>query len=104
MLFAVMPEVQDVTEPDFYITVIMTSEDMPEVQNLTEPDFYITAIITSNDRECLFISNGSEIDRLTTRELKEYRKRLTAYQEENNVFQPNKRVLQDFFCNIALAC
>ena len=82
MLFAVMPEVQEVTEPDFYITVIMTS----------------------NDRKCLFISDGSEIDRLTTRELKEYRKRLTAYQEENNVFQPNKRVLQDFFCNIALAC
>lgn len=76
MLFAVMPEVQEVTEPDFYITVIMTS----------------------NDRKCLFISNGSEIDRLTTRVLKEYRKRLTADQEEeNNVFSTKQESFTGFF-------
>lgn len=71
---------------------------MPEVQNLTEPDFYITAIITSNDREYLFISNGSEIDRQTTRKLKEYRKRLTADQEEgNNVFSTKQESFTGFF-------
>lgn len=71
---------------------------MPEVQDLTEPDFYITVIMTSNDRKCLFISNGSEIDRLTTRVLKEYRKRLTADQEEeNNVFSTKQESFTGFF-------
>lgn len=71
---------------------------MPEVQEVTEPDFYITVIMTSNDRKCLFISNGSEIDRLTTRVLKEYRKRLTADQEEeNNVFSTKQESFTGFF-------
>lgn len=54
----------------------------------------------------LFIPNGSEIDRLITGVLKEYRRRLTTDQAETKkkttFFQPNKRVLQDFF-TIALA-
>lgn len=71
---------------------------MPEVQEVTEPDFYITVIMTSNDRKCLFISDGSEIDRLTTRVLKEYRKRLTADQEEeNNVFSTKQESFTGFF-------
>ena len=71
---------------------------MPEGRDLTEPDFYITVIMTSNDRKCLFISNGSEIDRLTTRVLKEYRKRLTADQEEeNNAFSTKQESFTGFF-------
>lgn len=71
---------------------------MPEVQEVTEPDFYITVIMTSNDRKCLFISDGSEIDRLTTRGLKEYRKRLTvAQEEENNVFSTKQESFTGFF-------
>lgn len=71
---------------------------MPEVQEVTEPDFYITVIMTSNDRKCLFISDGSEIDRLTTRGLKEYRRILTvAQEEENNVFSTKQESFTGFF-------